>query len=148
MIIRQSLLALTCVTIALSALGAEPVIADKMHPEMMTHKRRPGLNAMVSCRRPKFNICQGCNIAIKMRVPQNGTCPLALESMGPFAGQEVLVRPANGIYGSANQTTSAYRPNSGFLGRDHFESRLFFEDGAGKRTTMTLKVNVLVVPSL
>jgi hypothetical protein len=146
--IRQSLLALTCITIALAALGAEPVIADKMHPEMMSHKRRPGLNAMANCRRPLFNICQGCSITIKMRVPQNGVCPLNVRSMGPFAGQEVVVRPQNGIYGSANETSTAYRPNSGFLGQDHFQTRLFFEDGAGKRTTMTVKVNVLVVPSL
>jgi hypothetical protein len=88
------------------------------------------------------NICQGCSINIKMRVPQDGVCPQNLKSMGPFARQEVLVRPQNGIYGSANETATAYRPNSGFLGRDYFETRLFFEDGSGKRTTMTVKVNV------
>jgi hypothetical protein len=68
--------------------------------------------------------------------------------MGPFAGQEVVVRPQNGIYGSASETATAYKPNSGFLGQDHFQTRLFFEDSAGKRTTMTVRVNVLVVPSL
>ena len=134
--------------IALASLSAEPVFADKMHPEMMSHKRRPGLNAMANCRRPRFNICQGCSITIRMRVPQNGVCPINLKSMGPFAGQEILVRPQNGLYGSANQTTTAYRPNSGFLGQDHFQTRLFFEDGTGKRTTMTVRVNVFVVPNL
>jgi hypothetical protein len=68
--------------------------------------------------------------------------------MGPFAGQEILVRPQNGLYGSANETATAYRPNSGFLGQDHFQTRLFFEDGTGKRTTMTVRVNVFVVPNL
>ena len=143
---RLSFLILTSVVVGL--LLPEPAQADKMHPEMMSHKRRPGLNAMTSCRRPLFNVCQGCSINIKMRVPKDGVCPLNLKSMGPFAGQEVIVRPQNGIYGSANETATAYRPNSGFLGRDYFETRLFFEDGSNKRTTMTVKVNVFVVPSL
>ena len=134
--------------IVLGFLQSEPVLADKMHPEMMSQKRRPGLNAMSACRRPLFNICQGCSITIRMRVPQNGVCPLDLKSKGPFAGQEVLVRPQNGTYGSANETATAYRPKSDFLGQDHFETRLFFEDGSGKRTTMIVKVNVLVVPNL
>jgi hypothetical protein len=146
--IRHFLLALTFITAALSPLVPEPVAADKMHPEMMTHKRRPGLNAMVNCRRPKFNICQGCSINIKMKVPQNGVCPLNVQSMGPFAGQQVVVQPQNGVYGSANETSTAYKPNSGFVGQDHFQTRLFFEDGGGKRTTMTVNVRVLVVPSL
>jgi len=137
---------LICSTVALALLQSETVTADKMHPEMMSHKRRPGLNAMVNCRRPLFNICQGCSITIRMRVPQNGICPLNLTSMGPFAGQEVVVRPQNGIYGSASETATAYKPNSGFLGQDHFQTRLFFQDGTGKRTTMTVRVNVLVVP--
>jgi hypothetical protein len=64
---------LICSTVALALLQSETVTADKMHPEMMSHKRRPGLNAMVNCRRPRFNICQGCSITIRMRVPQNGT---------------------------------------------------------------------------
>ena len=139
---------LICSTVALALLQSETVTADKMHPEMMSHKRRPGLNAMVNCRRPRFNICQGCSITIRMRVPQNGICPLNLNSMGPFAGQEVVARPQNGIYGSASETATAYKPSSGFLGQDHFQTRLFFEDSAGKRTTMTVRVNVLVVPSL
>ena len=125
------------------------VLADQMNPERMSYgRRRPGLNATTSCRVPMFNICQGCSTTISMRVPQNGVCPLDLRSKGPFAGQEILVHPQTGIYGSATETAAAYRPKSGFLGQDHFETRLFFEDGSGKRTTMTVKVNVVVVPSL
>jgi hypothetical protein len=126
----------------------EPAVADKMNPGKMAHKRRIGLNAMADCRRPRFNICQGCSITIKMRVPQDGTCPMNFRSLGPFSGQEVLVRPQNGRYGSANEIATAYRPNPGFLGRDHFESRLYFEEANGKRTFMNLKVNVFVVPSI
>jgi hypothetical protein len=135
--------------IVLGFLQFAPVLADKMSPERMSYGRRlPGLNAMTSCRVPLFNICQGCNVTIRMRVPQNGVCPMNLRSKGPFAGQEILVHPQNGIYGSANKTETAYRPKSGFLGQDHFEARLFFEDGSGKQTTMTVKVDVFVVPSL
>ena len=83
-----------------------------------------------------------------MKVKQDTACTLNFRSLGPFAGQEVLVRPQNGIYGSANQTASAYRPNPGYVGRDHFETRLYFEEGSGKRTFMNLGVYVLVVPEL
>jgi hypothetical protein len=145
---RHSFIILTT-AIVLEFIQSAPVVADQMNPERMSYgRRRPGLNAMTSCRVALFNICQGCNITTNMRVPQNGVCPLNLRSKGPFAGQEILVRPQNGIYGSASNTETAYRPKSGFLGRDHFETRLFFEDGSGKRTTMTVKVNVFVVPSL
>jgi hypothetical protein len=126
----------------------EPAAADKMNPGNMAHKRRFGLNAMANCRRPRFNICQGCSISIKKRVPQDWTCPMNYQSLGPFAGQEVVVRPQHGAYGSANETATAYRPNPGYLGKDHFESRLYFEEGNGKRTFMNLRVNVFVVPSI
>jgi len=83
-----------------------------------------------------------------MRVPRDGVCPLGLTSLGPFAGQEILVRPQNGVYGSANQTAIAYKPNPGFVGMDHFETRLYFEEAGGKRTFMILKVNVFVKPTI
>ncbi len=122
--------------------------ASKMQPGFMSHRGRFGLNANTDCRRPRFNLCQGCNVDIRMRVRQNSACALNLQSLGPFAGQEVLVRPKNGIYGSANETATAYRPNPGYLGQDHFETRLYFEEGNGKRTFINLKVNVFVVPNL
>ena len=68
---RLSFLILTSVVVGILLPG--PAKADKMHPEMMSHKRRPGLNAMASCRRPLFNICQGCSINIKMRVHRMGS---------------------------------------------------------------------------
>jgi len=139
----------------LSAIGVAALLlvpvgagASKMQPGMMGHKNRFGLNANTDCRRPRFNICQGCNASIRMRVKQDSACTINFRSLGPFAGQEILVRPANGIYGSANETASAYRPNAGFVGQDHFETRLYFEEGSGKRTFTILKVNVFVVPNL
>jgi hypothetical protein len=134
-------------TMALGFLLPEPAVADKMRPGM-SHKNRFGLNAMTHCRRPRVSVCQGCSVSIKMRVPQNGICPLNFKSLGPFAGQDILVRPQNGVYGSASETATAYRPNPGFLGKDHFETRLYFEEGSGKRTVMFLKVNAFVVPSI
>jgi len=77
-----------------------------------------------------------------------GTGGINFKSLGPFAGQETLVRPKHGIYGSANETAAAYRPNANYLGEDHFETRVYFEEGNGKRTFINLTVNVFVVPNL
>jgi hypothetical protein len=83
-----------------------------------------------------------------MRVKQGAACPIDFISLGPFAGEEITVRPQHGIFGSANHTATAYQPNEGYLGRDHFETRLYFENGTARPTAMDLKVNVLVVPNL
>ena len=109
---------------------------------------RFGLNANATCRRPRFNICQGCHVNIRMKVKKDSACVINFKSLAPFAGQEIVARPQNGIYGSANETATAYRPNPGYVGTDHFETRLFFEEGNGKRTFMNLGVNVIVVPEL
>lgn len=127
---------------------AEAASASKMQPGMMSHKTRFGLNANTTCRRPRFNICQGCHVNIRMKVKKDTACTINFQSLGPFAGQEIVARPQNGIYGSANETATAYRPNPGYVGTDHFETRLFFEEGNGKRTYMNLGVNVIVVPEL
>jgi hypothetical protein len=122
--------------------------ADKMRPGFKSYANPHGLNANTACRRPHFNICQGCNVVIPMRVAQDRGCGFNFQSMGPFVGQDIVVSPANGSYSLVNSTKAVYRPNSGFTGSDHFESRLYFEDAAGKRTFLNLKVNVNVVPSL
>ena len=121
--------------------------ADKMRPGFRNYQRQ-GLNANTNCRRPHFNICQGCNIVIPMKVAQDRSCGLDFQTLGPFAGQDVMVSPANGSYSLVNSTKAVYKPSAGFTGHDHFESRLYFEDGSGKRTFLVLKVNVNVVPSL
>jgi len=127
---------------------SEAASASKMQPGMMSQKLRFGMNANATCRRPRFNICQACHINIRMKVKKDTACVMDLTSLGPFAGQEIVVRPQNGIYGAANETATAYRPNPGYVGTDHFETRLFFEEGSGKRTFMNLGVRVLVVPEL
>jgi hypothetical protein len=126
----------------------EATVASKMQPGMVTHGARHGLNANTTCRHPKINICQGCSVAIRMRVAQDHSCGFNFRSLGPFAGQEVTAAPKNGTYGSINETASRYRPSAGFVGRDHFETRLYFEEGSGKKTFLNLSVNVFVVPSL
>jgi len=134
-------------TFAALALLPDDASADKMRPGYRAYQRQ-GLNANTSCRRPHFNICQGCNVVIPMRVAQDRGCGFNFQSLGPFVGQDVVVAPANGSYSLVNSTKAVYRPNSGFTGSDRFESRLYFEDGTGKRTFLNLKVNVNVVPSL
>ncbi|WP_291696345.1 hypothetical protein [Bradyrhizobium sp.] len=126
----------------------EGVTASKMHPGYMTHGNFRGLNANTNCRRPSFNICQGCNVDIRMRVAANRQCGFNFQSLGPFAGQEVTVPPRNGTYSLVNESKAVYRPNTGYTGRDHFEARLYFEEGSGKRTFLNMRVNVLVDPNM
>jgi hypothetical protein len=126
----------------------EATVASRMQPGMMSHGARPGLNANNTCRHPRINICQGCSVAIRMRVVQDHSCGFNFQSLGPFAGQEVTARPQNGTYGAVNETLSKYQPSAGFLGQDHFATRLYFEEGSGKKTFMNVDVNVFVVPSL
>jgi hypothetical protein len=105
-----------------------------------------GLNA-AKCFHRKFSFCGGCTINVPMRVRQNKTCPFNLKSLGPIAGQEILIHPRNGVFGAADQTAMAYRPKPGYLGDDYFKVRVYFEQVSGKRTFMTLNVNVRVVPT-
>jgi hypothetical protein len=126
----------------------EATLASKMQPGMVTHGAAHGLNANATCRHPKINICQGCSVTIRMKVVQDHSCGFNFKSLGPFAGQEVTVAPRNGTFGSINETSSRYQPSAGFVGADHFETRLYFEEGSGKKTFLNLNVNVSVVPSL
>jgi hypothetical protein len=126
----------------------EATVASKMQPGMVTHGAAHGLNANATCRHPKINICQGCSVTIRMKVVQDHSCGFNFKSLGPFAGQEVTVAPRNGTFGSINETSSRYQPSAGFVGTDHFATRLYFEEGSGKKTFLNLNVNVFVVPSL
>ncbi len=150
---KRSLIAALFLETALAAtvpllISPNAALASKMQPGMMAHANAHGLNANTVCRRPRFNICQGCDVNIRMRVLADHQCGSNFKSLGPFAGQEVVVGPKNGTYSSMNETRSVYRPNAGYTGLDYFESRLFFEEGNGKRTFLNMKVHVLVSPSL
>src|SRR5258708_28980353 len=79
----------------------ETASASKMQPGMMSQKRF-GLNANATCRRPRFNICQGCHVNIRMKVKKDTACTINFTSLGPFAGQAIVARPQNAIYGSAH----------------------------------------------
>src|SRR3954462_2739241 len=131
--------------VAALMLTAGSANADKMRPGYKNYRGGHGLNANANCRRPHFNICQGCNIAIPMRVFQNSNCGINFATLGPFAGQQVTSPPRNGAYSLTNATTAVYRPTSGYVGPDHFEARLYFENDTGKRTYLNLAVNVRVV---
>jgi hypothetical protein len=136
--------ALSCAAAILLAAGSAN--ADKMRPGYKSYNAPHGLNANASCRRPHFNICQGCNVTIRMGVLQDHGCGLNFATLGPFAGQEVTSAPRNGSYSLTNATTAVYRPAAGYVGPDHFEARLYFENDSGKRTYLNLAVNVRVLP--
>lgn len=144
---RSFVTALLALTAGAFILLPDSASADKMRPGYRNYQRH-GLNANTSCRRPHFNICQGCNISIPMKVAEGQSCGFNFQTLGPFAGQDVTASPAHGSYSLVNSTTAVYRPSAGYTGADHFESRLYFEEGSGKRTFLNLKVNVKVVPSI
>ena len=80
---------------------SEAASASKMQPGMMSQKLRFGMNANATCRRPRFNICQACHINIRMKVKKDTACVMDFKSLGPFAGQEIVVRHAGQEAGRA-----------------------------------------------
>src|SRR4051794_13679900 len=73
-----------------SLLLSDTASADKMRPGYKSYQNAHGLNANTACRRPHFNICQGCNVVIPMRVAQDRGCGFNFQSLGPFVGQDVV----------------------------------------------------------
>jgi len=105
-----------------------------------------------------FKLCVGCDTFTTITVQTGKVCELrtALSSyrdggrqtaLAPTAifGQRVAVRPHGGIYGTANQTLGAYKPNPGFVGSDSFQVDIEFET-QGQRHVTHLKANVNVLP--
>jgi hypothetical protein len=49
-------------------------------------------------------------------------CTIRYRTTGAIFGQKVVTRPRGGIYGTANETFGAYRPNAGFIGSEFVSS--------------------------
>jgi hypothetical protein len=104
-----------------------------------------------------FMLCSGCDTSTTITVQSGKVCEipyLRCCGRGTFSGafqatalfsQRVVVRPRGGIYGTANQTSGAYKPNPGFVGKDSFQVDIEFER-QGQRHVTHLKANVNVLP--
>jgi hypothetical protein len=106
---------------------------------------RGGFNP--NCRIPRISLCPGCTIDVKIVVLKDHECQIKYGSMGPMHDQKILVNPKSGKYWADNETSTAYRPNKGFLGEDYFETRFFYELMNGTEASALLKASVQVVPT-
>jgi hypothetical protein len=107
---------------------------------------RGGFNP--NCHVPSISLCPGCTVNVKITVLQNRECEIKYGSLGAMHGQTILVNPKRGKYSVANETSTAYSPNRGFLGSDYFETRFSYELMNGSMVSAVLKANVEVVPNL
>ena len=92
----------------------------------------------------KFKFCPGCSVDLTMNVRAGKGCRVNYRATGGVYGQETVLAPKHGRYGTANETATAYIPSAGYTGPDYFEARLYYEQANGKRTFTLLKVNVNV----
>lgn len=107
---------------------------------------RGGFNP--NCHVPSIRLCPGCTVNVRITVLQNRECQINYGSLGAMHGQQILIGPKRGKYWADNETKTAYRPNSGFLGSDYFETRFSYELMNGSMASAVLKANVEVVPHL
>jgi hypothetical protein len=92
-----------------------------------------------------FRFCAGCDTFTTISLPAGKVCTIRYRTTGAIFGQKVVVHPRGGIYGTANETLGAYRPNPGFVGNDSFQVDIEFER-SGQRFVTHLKANVVVRP--
>ena len=93
----------------------------------------------------RFTFCPGCDTFTTISVQTGKVCTIRYRTATAIFGQKVVVRPRGGIYGTANETLGAYRPNPGFVGNDSFQVDIEFER-SGQRFVTHLKANVVVRP--
>jgi len=104
-----------------------------------------GADAQVRGCATRFTFCTGCDTFTTISVQTGKVCTIRYRTTGAIFGQKVVVRPQGGIYGTANQTFGAYKPNPGFVGADSFQVDIEYER-SGQRFVTHLKANVNVLP--
>jgi hypothetical protein len=105
---------------------------------------RGGFNR--DCRVPRISLCPGCTVNATIVVLQDHECHINYGSLGGMHMQKVIVSAKHGRYWAANETSTSYRPSTGFLGDDYFETRFEYEMMNGKLESAVLKARVEVVP--
>jgi len=92
-----------------------------------------------------FFVCPGCDTSTKISVQTGRGCTIRYRSRGGIFSQKVMVRPRGGVYGTADVSYGAYKPNPGFVGSDSFQVDIEYER-SGQRTVTHLKATVNVRP--
>jgi hypothetical protein len=93
----------------------------------------------------RFRFCAGCDTFTTISVRAGKVCTIRYWTGSAIFGQKVTVRPRGGVYGTANETYGAYKPNPGFVGSDSFQVGIEYER-SGQRFVTHLKANVNVLP--
>ena len=93
----------------------------------------------------RFRFCTGCDTFTTISVQTGKVCTIRYRATGAIFSQKVVVRPRGGVYGTANETFGAYKPNAGFVGSDLFQVDIEYER-SGQRFVTHLKANVNVRP--
>ena len=93
----------------------------------------------------RFLFCADCDTFTTISVQSGKVCTIRYRTMGAIFGQKVVVRPHGGIYGTANETFGAYKPDAGFVGSDSFQVDIEYER-SGQRFVTHLKATVNVRP--
>ena len=105
---------------------------------------RGGFNR--DCKVPRISLCPDCTVKVTIVVLRNHECHINYGSLGPMRMQKILVSAKHGRYWADNETSTAYRPSTGFLGNDYFETRFEYQLMNGKPASAVLKAGVEVVP--
>jgi hypothetical protein len=105
---------------------------------------RRGFNP--DCRVPRISLCPGCTVKVTIVVLQDHECHINYGSLGGMHMQKILVGAKHGKYWAANETSTSYKPSTGFLGNDYFETRFEYEMMNGKLESAVLKAEIEVVP--
>jgi hypothetical protein len=93
----------------------------------------------------RFTFCAGCDTFTTISVQAGKVCTIRYRTTSAIFSQKVVVRPRGGVYGTANETYGAYKPNPGFVGSDSFQVDIEYEK-SGQRFVTHLKANVNVRP--
>jgi hypothetical protein len=93
----------------------------------------------------RFTFCAGCDTFTTISVQTGKVCTIRYRTAGAIFSQKVVVRPRGGVYGAADETYAAYKPNDGFVGSDSFQVDIEYEK-SGQRAVTHLKATVNVRP--
>src|SRR5262249_40904100 len=75
----------------------------------------------------RFTFCAGCDTFTTISVQTEKVCTIRYRTTSAIFSQKVVVRPRGGVYGTANETYGAYKPNPGFVGSDSFQVDIEYE---------------------
>jgi hypothetical protein len=92
-----------------------------------------------------FFFCPGCDTSTTISVQTGRVCGIRYRSGGAIFSQKATVRPRGGVYGTADLSYGAYKPNPGFVGSDSFQVDIEYER-FGRRTVTHVKATIDVRP--